>query len=528
MSKPEAPCQPSKVLDLPESWLAHLFQHVASGPGGLARAAVLSQTCKSLHALSSSSAVTYRNLELGGFVSSPYDPLWKWLAARQGRIAGLSIKLRIQAPYVPEDDDYAEDYMAGGVEWTRPLKILSAIQQLQLTVVLTYDGIDGDDGTIVPWLKRYSHVMDELTADISVAVDGLTLGDFCEAATSCKSLKLHVCDLIEGSLDLSALATVAGVLVGLSIDSGEEFRDGPLGDLGSLTCLSHLTALDFSFQDLIEGDPFVALAGLQSLQDLSLELAASADPSSLSALTGLSSLRLTSLEGLIADEPFKFSTLQPLSTLQRLEVLMLAANCCTASSLQGLAGLTKLKELDLRSAYELESLSGVSTALTSLRLQTAPNLRSLSGMSDLVLLQRLMLVGCGVRSLRGLESSSSLVELTVERCCITSLAGLEGTLSMCLQWLNLSSCGLLCQLSGIEKLHALLMLEVSHCGVTSLQPLAGLPEGLEKLYVEDCPFVEEKVLELPHVQPTADVRVISCSSVQEVVLAGGIKWAVPD
>ena len=421
---------------------------------------------------------------------------------------------------MPEDEiDYDMDT---GVEWTWPLQILSAIQQLQLTVVLTYDGSDGGDGTIVPWLKRYSHVMDELVANIGFGT--LTTRDFCEAASSCKSLELHVSDLAEDrSLDLSALAVVAGNLVNLKIDVGEERIHNFLGDLRSLTCLSHLTALSFEFQDVTVGDPFAALAVLQSLQDLDLCVAASADPSPLSALTGLSSLCISSLdsENLNGADPFNFSSLQPLSTLQRLEVLRLAAFCCTATSLQGLAGSSRLQELVLCSAYELESLSGMSTALTSLHIQTSTNLKSLSGLADLVLLQRLLLMECGVTSLCGLEGLSSLVELTVESCPSTSLEGLEGSMSTCLQSLKLYSCGSLCHLSGMEKLHALQALEVCECAeLTSLQALGGLGEGLQTLSVQDCSRVEERVLELPHVQPTTDVHILN-STVLAVVLAGG-------
>ena len=317
---------------------------------------------------------------------------------------------------------------------------------------------------------------------------------------------------------------MAGILVKLQIDIGEESSPNLLGDLRSLRWLSHLSALSFVFQDLTIGDPFAALAALQSLQDLNLGVAASADPSPLSALTGLSSLRISSMdsESLNGADPFSFSSLQPLSALLRLEVLELEAFCCTATSLKGLAGLSRLQKLAMCSAYELESVSGMSTALTTLHLETLTNLKSLSGVFDLVLLQRLVLIKCGVASLHGLEGLSSLVELTVESCPITSLEGLEGTLSTCgLQSLTSNSCESLCQLSGIEKLHALQVLEVRKCGVTSLRPLAGLGEGLEKLCVEDCSRVEEKVLELPHVQRTADVCIMN-SNVQEVVLAGGI------
>jgi hypothetical protein len=66
---------------------------------------------------------------------------------------------------------------------------------------------------------------------------------------------------------------------------------------------------------------------------------------------------------------------------------------------------------------------------------------------------------------------------------------------------------------------------VTHSGVTSLQPLSQLGEGLQILRVYGCTGVQEEVLELPHVQPTADVDV-SCSNLREVVLAGGVRRAV--
>jgi hypothetical protein len=45
---------------------------------------------------------------------------------------------------------------------------------------------------------------------------------------------------------------------------------------------------------------------------------------------------------------------------------------------------------------------------------------------------------------------------------------------------------------------------------------------LQKLVVKECSAVQEEVLELPHVKPTADV-VVESSNVKEVVLAGGVR-----
>ena len=83
-------------------------------------------------------------------------------------------------------------------------------------------------------------------------------------------------------------------------------------------------------------------------------------------------------------------------------------------------------------------------------------------------------------------------------------------------------------LAGVESFGALKELQLWDCGVTSLQPLSHrLGPGLQKLYVSYCRQVEEEVLELPHVQLTAEVKFVR-SNVREVVLAGGIRRAVGD
>jgi hypothetical protein len=64
------------------------------------------------------------------------------------------------------------------------------------------------------------------------------------------------------------------------------------------------------------------------------------------------------------------------------------------------------------------------------------------------------------------------------------------------------------------------------CGaVTTLQPLSQLREGLQELCVIGCTEVQEEVLELPHVQPSAGV-VVDFSNVKVMVLARGQRRVV--
>jgi hypothetical protein len=114
-------------------------------------------------------------------------------------------------------------------------------------------------------------------------------------------------------------------------------------------------------------------------------------------------------------------------------------------------------------------------------------------------------------------------QLEVTECPLTSL---EGPDSMSLQSLSLSVCSSLTHLSELQHLSALNSLKVEDChGLTSLQALSQLGTGLRRLTISGCRGVQGAVLELPHVQPTADV-VVEYSNVKEVVLAGGVKRAV--
>jgi hypothetical protein len=68
-------------------------------------------------------------------------------------------------------------------------------------------------------------------------------------------------------------------------------------------------------------------------------------------------------------------------------------------------------------------------------------------------------------------------------------------------------------------------LVVRACAVTSLQPLSQLGDKLQRLVITNCSEVQEVVLQLPHVQTSAQVQIYD-SGVREVVLAGGVSRAV--
>jgi Leucine-rich repeat (LRR) protein len=171
-----------------------------------------------------------------------------------------------------------------------------------------------------------------------------------------------------------------------------------------------------------------------------------------------------------------------------------------------LAGLSNLEVLDLNiddDVSGLRALEGISPAVKGLCIRNeAPGCLNLAGIEVCTSIEKLSLSQVShLSSFKLLSGLSSMEELEVTECGLTSLDGLEG-------------------------LSALKSLQVMHCGVTSLQPLSQLGEGLQVLRVYGCEGVQEEVLELPHVQPTADVDV-RCGNVKEVVLAGGVRLAYP-
>jgi hypothetical protein len=407
----------------------------------------------------------------------------------------------------------------------QPLQTLFKIPGVELKV--NWDGSldDLDYACIAQWLKQHGQLIRQFTAEVRVSSDRLKLRRFSEAAAACRSSDLTIRHEPHHLVDLADLQPVAGSLQRLTCKP--DWDCGILRGTRALTTMSQLTTLQLDLEDLGNEEPWRALVKLTSLQQLSLTVHAIGDPSPLSALTGLTNLDLRSLSR-AADvrTPFSFSSLQPLSTLQRLKMLRVGEHAYAATSLRGLAGLSNLQSLDI-DAHDgtLVSLVGISPGVTELSISTASDPFSLSGIERCTDIEKLSLYSCVLSTLEPLKGLINMTEFKVCHCTLTSLAGLS---SMALQSLCLSHCFALANLSGVELLSALKSLKVAYCGVTSLQPLSQLREGLQKLTVHYCTCVQEEVLELPHVQLTADVQV-SCSNVKEVVLAGGVRRAVgPD
>jgi Leucine-rich repeat (LRR) protein len=409
-------------------------------------------------------------------------------------------------------------------EWVQPLQTLSGIPGVQLRVEWVGSIERADHPFIAQWLKQHGKRISNLAVEINVSNDRLKLREFAEAAEPCRSIDLSINHPANHLVDLHDLDPVALSLQVITCACA--WGHGVLGlgvlrNASALTRMSQLTALHLAYEELELEGPWGLLAKLTQLQRLTLSTCAAGDPSTLSALTGLASLHLESVRR--GPAPFSFSSLQPLRTLEQLEELHIMGHACSATSLQGLAGLSNLNTLAVEADFAgLMSLEGISPTVRHCSLWDAPDLVSLAGIEDCTSMVSLALTHCGVSSLQPLRGLSSMKQLTVENSCISSLEGLD---SMSLLHLTLIDCSFLTQLSGVEHLSALMSLEVSRCGgVTSLQPLSQLGEGLRSLRLCGCERVEEEVLKLPHVEPTAIVVVDRCS-VREVVLAGGVRWA---
>ena len=456
----------------------------------------------------------------GQTLNSLDHPFFRWLAKRHSRVAGLTVELQLLSVGGPEP----------GPE---QLQVMFGIPGLHL--VLRWDGVISapDDPFMTKVLRPHGHLIDHLIASVSIDAERMILQDFCKTAASCRRLELtgEQADFSQEPLNLGALNPVAGSLVRLDLASTVSIPHRQLETMSSLSFCSQLTSLKLTRFDCGAQEPWVQLAQLTNLKQLSLRVAASGDPSPLLSLTGLSSLDLRSykpdvqgaleLGGLLV--PCTFSRLQPLSILQQLGELELCGEACSATSLHGLADLSRLERLNL-DAPMLMSLEGVNTGLTSLTMHGARQLVNLAGIEHLKGLERLSIMRSGVTSLHPLAALDSLADLCIGGT-LSSLAGLEGNLCTCLHSLRLQSCGELRQLSGIEGLTALQELVIWSCGITSLQPVGQLRQGLACLYVLHCGMVHDEVLELPHVQPTADVY-IARSNVREVVLGGGVRKRV--
>ena len=385
---------PLNFSDLPRPWLAQLIQHAASGPRGLASAAALSRTCSSIHALSESSAVSYRDIHLDYSISSPSHPFWQWLAKRHGRVVGLTLHV-----------EHSPD--AHG-SWESPIQQLVAVPDVQLTLAAA-EYAQGPHSFMTQWLGQHSHIIGHFAAETHLS-PGRTWGlqEFITAAAPCKSLALSLMvDRDDVPLNISCIADVAHSLVSLDF----EFKE--LTGITALPCLTRLSELHLEGYLGLE-EPWVPLASLTGLSTLRLLITAPGDPSPLSALTGLSTMSMMGrwVSNLPEYPLFTFSSLQPLSNMLQLEVLYLV-NCCTASSLEGLSGLSRLKDLWINESAELCSLEGLSSSLTFIRFEDVQGLKSMAGIEAAVQLQCLSVRESNITSLRPLAALRSLANLMV-------------------------------------------------------------------------------------------------------------------
>jgi hypothetical protein len=441
--------------------------------------------------------VTYRNLIFATAIRTPDHPLWQWLGKRSGRIDGLELDLCLKDDDVEEEEDEDEDTDDDGddaienaeqlLRWMQPLQTLSGIPGTQLK--LRWDGVIDRMGhpCIAQWLREHGQLISRLNVEVDISKRKLALRGFSKAAAACRSIDLKICHAPNHVVDLADLDAVAGSFHSLSCEVDLDWEEGTLRGASVFNSMSQLTTLHLHGEQFEDHASWGSLANLTSLQQLSLIRCTSGDPSPVSALTRLTSLTIHALEpGQQVNDlaPFTFSSLEPLSTLQQLEVLHLGHHACTATSLQGLAGLSNLKVLK----FEFDSYDG-------------GMLRSLDGISHGVVEFSVLFNGPNLLSLAGIECCTSMEKLSLQWCGVSSLQPLRG-------------------LSSLKSL------EVIYCdGFSSLQPLSQLGEGLQMLEVSGCRGVQEEVLELPNVQPTASV-VIGGSNLKEVVLAGGVRRAV--
>ena len=550
---------PAPILDLPMPWLTRLFQQIASGAGGLPRAAVLSQTCRFFNKLSDSSAVSYTDIQFLKRITSAHHPIWQWLAKRQGRIDSLTLKIDLCALYnIPQSWR-----VQVGVAFEQlgtagdPLQQLHSMPLVHLEVYGYIGRINGSP--LSQLLRLHGRLLEKVSVCVMPGIQGgLPLQEACECMATCRSIKLDLCEAVQPTLNISCLTRLRQSLVQLDLSSFGNNSPRSLDSWSTISSLTRLTALRIENCKLPSEDPWAPVAALGvSLRDLNMwKVAADGDATPLSALTGLTFLQvfgrpepvpLAGDEG-VAPLPFSFSSLQPLSTMQQLQTLWLADYGLSATSLEGLAGLSSLRTLTLSKCRELVSLEGVSTTLTYLSISFAPAVGGLQGLGSLGRLQQLELKCCGVTSLEPLATGlRSLTQLEISEDqsgmvvdangddvpvgagvvpALISIRGVEG-LGSCLRHLCLVNCRSLQSICGLEKLHALKDLNLLGCGVTSLQPLGMLrAEGLRCLTIAGCSQVQEEVLEMPYVPATMVSVMVEGSNLREVVIAGGAKRAL--
>jgi hypothetical protein len=236
----------SQLFELPPALLAILFQHVASGPGGLASAAALGRTCKYLHSLAKDPAVAYSDLLFEADISSPDHPFWQWLAKRSGRITGLGVKLRLEANErgATEDTDQLS-------VWVQPLQTLCGIPGVQLRVAWVGSIEYIHHSCIAQWMRQHGHLISHLTVEVDISNDWQMLREFAEAAAACRSIDVTVRHDWEDEVDLSDLDPLAGSLQSLRCDCW-----GTIAGTSALSSMSQLTALCLDHDHFTHEEPW--------------------------------------------------------------------------------------------------------------------------------------------------------------------------------------------------------------------------------------------------------------------------------
>ena len=506
------------LLDLPQTWLVDLIQHVASGPDGLSSAAALSQTCKPFYDLSESYAVTYRNVYVNNTIISPNHAAWKWLAKRRGCVSGLVLKVLVDSgeELVYYRGEQQEGQAAG---WEGPWQSLATVQDLQLALRIDDFGlVEPEDAC--QWLKQHSHLLANFSTDVTVDSEQHTLQSLCEALAPCKALELGIFHPSLTVFDISSLVALSSCLVKLEMNGDSPFVPFDALDLSDLrgvttaTCLTKLTGLALHYYSLTPEDPWPTLAALSSLKELQLTVHAYGDPSPLSALTGLTSLSISGyyIEDEVEDELLSsFSSLQPLSTMQQLVKLDLVNRGFSATSLHGLAGLSNLRSVMIYQTAKLRSLEGLPGGVETLYLSSLEAVENMAGLENLSSLRNGRIDWHGDASLQRLSSLNYLSSLQIfdrprDTGSLSCLEGIEGV-GKCLKVLELHDCMSLHSLSGIEGLTTLEDLKLICCGVTNLQPLAGMAApGLKRVYIWYSRGLKEKPLVLPpHIEAVLSI-----------------------
>ncbi|MEN6471774.1 MAG: leucine-rich repeat domain-containing protein [Clostridiaceae bacterium] len=192
----------------------------------------------------------------------------------------------------------------------------------------------------------------QLTALKKLTLRNTGLTDF-SALSALPSLQVLDLSYNRG-IDLSGLKGLTGV-TGLSV------TDCALTDIGALSALTELTILDLSWNNIASIDALSALTKLNSL-DLSYNY-----PDSLNALAGLTGLTRLHVSGCKAEE------LYVIAGLSQLESLGLTSGDLTSGDLGALAGLTKLKELDLF-GNQIDDLTPLSSLTSLEKLDLSANI----------------------------------------------------------------------------------------------------------------------------------------------------------